>query len=92
MDERSTAPDLVETRDGVAEWCVEVGDLLAAMESSELWDAIDRGEVTADTRVWREGLDGWTPVEELPELAPAVESARFRPGDDGAGAAGDELD
>jgi hypothetical protein len=55
-----------------AEWCVDFGDLLAAMESSELCAAIDRGEVTPTMRVWREGLPCWTPVEDLPELGVRV--------------------
>ena len=57
--------DAPDSRD----WCVELGDVLAAMASDELVDAIDRGDVTPTMRVWRLGLDGWTPVEQLPELA-----------------------
>jgi hypothetical protein len=52
-----------------AEWCVELGDVIAAMCTSELEEAIARGDVTQVMRVWRMGLEAWTPVEDLPELA-----------------------
>ncbi len=58
-------------------WCVEVDeDTLAPMDDAELWDALDRGEVTHEMRVWRAGLEGWTPVEDLPELVPWISTAR----------------
>jgi hypothetical protein len=53
-----------------AEWCVELGDVIAAMCTSDLTAAIERGDVTQVMRVWRMGLEAWTPVHELPELAP----------------------
>ncbi|APR83633.1 Hypothetical protein A7982_08982 [Minicystis rosea] len=45
------------------------------MTTFELWSAIERGEVAAWMRVWREGLECWTPLGELPELQWAVANA-----------------
>src|SRR4051812_22397722 len=53
-DARATQPD--------ADWCVEIGGALMAMGSAELWSAIERGDVTPATRVWREGMECWMPV------------------------------
>lgn len=54
------------------EWCVDFGVVLEAMTTFELWNAIERGDVTVRARVWREGLECWTPVDRLPELSLAV--------------------
>jgi len=57
------------------EWCVDMGDALLSMTTFELWEAIERRAVAPWVRVWREGLECWTPVGEVPELGWAVASA-----------------
>lgn len=59
---------------GRPEWCVDTGDRLLTMTTFELWNAIDRGEVPPWMRVWREGMECWTPVGELSEFAWALAS------------------
>ena len=54
------------------EWCVDLGERLITLSTFETWTAIARGEVRAATRAWREGLECWTRVDELPELACAL--------------------
>jgi hypothetical protein len=56
------------------EWCVDFGSVLTTMETFELWTAIDRGEVLRWMRVWREGMECWTPVGEVSELALAFQT------------------
>jgi hypothetical protein len=72
--------EVVFEDDEPREWCVDLGTTLTPMDDSELCDAIESGEVTSDMRVWRAGLDGWTPVEDLPELAPVLSAASSRSG------------
>jgi len=60
------------------EWCVDFGPVLATMDTFELWAAIDRGDITPAMRVWREGMECWTPIEKLPELAVALTTASSR--------------
>ncbi len=50
------------------EWCVELGAVLEAMDTADLREALVRGVVTPSTRVWREGLEGWTPIKYLTDL------------------------
>ena len=57
---------------GPADWCVDLGDKLLLSSTFDVWTAIARGEVKAATRAWREGLECWTPVEDLPELSCAL--------------------
>jgi len=59
-------------------WCVDRGETLEPMNDVELWDAIDRGDVTDDVLVWRDGLECWTPVADLPELGPPRSSFSMR--------------
>ncbi|MFT3773434.1 MAG: hypothetical protein QM820_49285 [Minicystis sp.] len=54
------------------DWCVDAGDVLLTMTTFELWSAIERRDVPPWMRVWREGLECWTPVRDLPELRWAV--------------------
>jgi hypothetical protein len=69
------------------EWCVDHGVRIDTMSTFELWIAIASREVRADVRVWREGMECWTPVAELPELACAVTDPRaVEPGFEGTGA------
>ena len=57
-----------------ADWCVDMGELLLTMSNFELWTAIERSAVAPWMRVWREGMECWTPVQEVPELRWALAS------------------
>jgi hypothetical protein len=50
-------------------WCVDRGATLTAMSTDELLRAISIGEISAASRVWCEGLDGWTRISDVPEIA-----------------------
>jgi hypothetical protein len=50
-------------------WCVEKGATLAALSTSDLLQAISAGEISAASRVWCEGLEGWTRISDVPEIA-----------------------
>jgi GYF domain 2 len=54
------------------EWCVDQGDNIAAMTTFELWMALARGDVDAQTRVWGLGMDNWEIAADVPELAYAL--------------------
>jgi len=54
------------------EWCADLGHCLQALTTFDLWMALARGELSRKTRVWRDGMDAWTPVEDVPELALAI--------------------
>lgn len=58
------------------EWCVDAGEQLLTMTTFELWEAIERSHVAPWMRVWREGMECWTPVRHVPELRWAVASAQ----------------
>ncbi|WP_437633002.1 hypothetical protein [Sorangium sp. So ce854] len=49
-------------------WCVDRGDWLDAMSTVALWRALELGELPHSTRVWREGLECWTPAGEVKAL------------------------
>jgi hypothetical protein len=51
---------------------VDTGGVLEAMTTFELWEALERGHVLAWMRVWREGMECWTPVGEISEFAWAI--------------------
>jgi GYF domain 2 len=53
-------------------WCVDVGEALLSMTTFELWEGLERGQVTAWMRVWREGMECWTPVGEIAEFTWAI--------------------
>jgi hypothetical protein len=60
------------------DWCVDFGSVLVSMDTFELWAALDRGDVRSEMRVWREGMECWTPIGRVPELALALSSASSR--------------
>jgi hypothetical protein len=64
------------TARGAQDWCVDVGHELRTMSTFELWQAIERAEVLAPMRVWREGMECWTPIGDLAEFSLALASAR----------------
>ncbi|MGK3999270.1 hypothetical protein [Sorangium sp. So ce1024] len=49
-------------------WCVDHGGWLEAMSTVALWRALELGELPHSTRVWREGLECWTPAGEVKAL------------------------
>jgi len=49
-------------------WCVESGDGLEAMSTIGLWTALETGALPPETRVWREGMECWTPACQVREL------------------------
>ncbi|WP_437936726.1 hypothetical protein [Sorangium sp. So ce341] len=60
----SSAEEPAESRP----WCVDHGDWLEAMSTVALWRALELGELPHSTRVWREGLECWTPAGEVKAL------------------------
>ncbi|WP_441290638.1 hypothetical protein ACSRUE_09050 [Sorangium sp. KYC3313] len=49
-------------------WCIDRGDFLEAMSTVALWRALELGELPHSTRVWREGLECWTPAGDVKAL------------------------
>ncbi len=67
--------DEARTADSSA-WCVDFGAALVTKSTFALWTAIERGEVGGNMLVWREGMECWTPVNRVGELAYAIEPVR----------------
>jgi hypothetical protein len=63
------------------DWCVDVGSALLTMTTFELWEALERGQVLPGMRVWREGMECWTPVGEIAELTWAIAGTPSPPAD-----------
>jgi hypothetical protein len=61
-------------------WCVERGASLEAMSTAALWRALDAGILPPETRVWREGLECWTPASQVRELRWTVARLSTPPG------------
>ena len=57
------------------EWCIDLGVALVTKTTFDLWAAIEQGEVGGSMLVWREGMECWTPVDRVGELACALEQA-----------------
>jgi hypothetical protein len=70
LDERTT-----DSGRPMPEWCADLGHCLQALTTFDLWMALARGELNRKTRVWRDGMEAWTPVEDIPELALALADA-----------------
>ena len=52
------------------EWFYARGDMQRGpVTEDELADLIKDGIISAETRVWKEGMDDWLPVSDVPELA-----------------------
>jgi hypothetical protein len=54
------------------DWCVDTGTDMQAMTTFELWMALARGDVDGKASVWRDGMENWQNVEDVPELAYAM--------------------
>lgn len=61
--------------DDPIEWCIDAAGEMHVMCTVELWIAITQGEIGADARVWREGMECWTRVDAMPELVCALTPA-----------------
>ncbi|WP_199693419.1 DUF4339 domain-containing protein, partial [Sorangium cellulosum] len=70
-------------------WCVDHGDHLEAMSTVELWRALEEGELPHSTRVWREGLECWTPAGEVKALGWTISQPPPRDEAPAVSAAGD---
>jgi len=58
-------------------WHVAIQDVpVGPMTRDELGRKIEAGAVTADSLCWREGMDDWRPLGELPELAALMRRPR----------------
>jgi hypothetical protein len=57
------------------EWCVDLGVTLITKTTFDLWAAIEQGEIGGSMKVWREGMECWTPVDRVGELSCALEAA-----------------
>jgi predicted Zn finger-like uncharacterized protein len=58
-------------------WHVAIQDVpVGPMTRDELGRKIDAGAVTSDSLCWREGMDDWRPLGELPELAQLLRRPR----------------
>ena len=58
-------------------WHVAIQDVpVGPMTRDELGRKIDAGAVSADSLCWREGMDDWRPLGELPELAALLRRPR----------------
>jgi hypothetical protein len=71
FSEMHNEPDEIDAGEEREErpWCVEKGATLAALSTSDLLQAISAGEISATSRVWCEGLEGWTRISDVPEIA-----------------------
>lgn len=64
------APPEVPQRAPYDLWHVAIQDVpVGPMTRAELGRKIETGAVTAESLCWREGMDDWRPLGELPELA-----------------------
>jgi hypothetical protein len=76
-----TLPAPSSTAPSEPEWCVDTGALFHTMTTFELWEALERGHVLAWMRVWREGMECWTPVGEIADFACALAAIPPPPAD-----------
>lgn len=53
----------------VAEWHAGIhGKPVGPLKRSELVERVQKGDISADTYLWREGMSGWKPLPEIIEL------------------------
>ncbi len=65
LDEQPLAPD---------EWYVGIGQVpIGPIRLGEIRDRAVRGEITAESLVWRDGFEDWKPLGTFPELLAVVE-------------------
>ncbi len=68
-----TTEDEEATRELLAAlWAVDLGGAIRTLSTHSLWVAIANGTVSRRARVWREGMECWSPIEDVPDLACAL--------------------
>lgn len=66
------APDIAPPPPGI-EWHAGIdGKTVGPMTVREIERRIGEGSINEETFVWREGMDGWKQIPEVPELAPIL--------------------
>ncbi len=51
-----------------APWCVDTGVAIQVMTTRSVYDAVEDGALSPDTKVWRDGRACWLPIAECYEL------------------------
>lgn len=70
-------PEVPQRTSPYDQWHVAIQDVpVGPMTRDELGRKIETGAVTSDSLCWREGMDDWRPLGELPELAALLRRAR----------------
>lgn len=69
-EESSPPPASFQT--ATRDWCIDADSAILTLSTFELWEALEGGQVQAWMRVWREGMECWTPVGEIAEFAWAL--------------------
>jgi predicted Zn finger-like uncharacterized protein len=65
------------------QWHVAIGNVpVGPMRRDEIARKIAAGAVTADSLAWREGLDDWRPLRDIPELAALLQGGEAMGGSD----------
>jgi predicted Zn finger-like uncharacterized protein len=64
------------------------GDQVGPVSEADIRGRIERGEVNAETYVWKEGFADWLKLSAIPELAPLVQPADGGVFADGTGSGG----
>ena len=58
------------------EWTVNVSDTdQRTLTTTQIVYEFQRGTLTTDTYVWKDGMGDWMPITSVPELAPALQGA-----------------
>lgn len=69
------APPSIPTQPPPSEWHAGIdGSAVGPLTFQELQRHIMDGTITADTFIWRDGMDGWKQVPDVPEVAPLLEA------------------
>ena len=55
--------------DGSSEWTLSLDDDQKSVSELELTQLLASGTITEETYVWREGMDDWLMINQIPELA-----------------------
>jgi hypothetical protein len=55
-----------------AQWAVDHGDAIRTLPTYSVWNELAKGTVSRRDRVWREGMECWRPIADVPELACAL--------------------
>ncbi len=69
------APPSVPTQPPPSEWHAGIdGSAVGPLTFQDLERRIMDGSINADTFIWRDGMDGWKQVPDVPEVAPLLEA------------------